>query len=223
MVEKRTFTELENANAILNGMEDCCDEFVETFTELHQQPIDNEYMYDWIIRSLLDVSKINQSVLYVACGTAGYSRLFKNTKRFVGIDLSQKMVNAAKRINTNPSISFDFYCTPLEKFITEERFDIIYMGPYGHNVPYSDQAFEKAKNLLAPDGMIFCTLPEPNMKGLWQKTKEFIKQILTKGIVYQHPITKLEKMLSKHNLEIYLKLRLKTSLGHAFCYITKKK
>ena len=222
MKQERVFSNLENANAILNGMEDCCDEFVAAFVELHKQSIDNEYMNDWLLRSLIDVVKTNHSVLYVACGTAGYAKLFRNVKRFVGIDFSQKMINAARQLNDNPNIDFEFCRTTLENFISNELFDIIYLGPYGHNVPYSYLAFEKAKQHLKADGMIFCTLQEPDFKGYWSRGKELLKQLVYNKTIEYDPVQKLEKMLNKSKLETYLQLRMQTSLGYALCYIVKK-
>ncbi|MDF3033467.1 MAG: hypothetical protein K0R76_421 [Alphaproteobacteria bacterium] len=221
-MQARVFSNLENANAILNGMDDCCDEFVEAFTELHKQPIDNNYMYDWMIRSLIDVVKVNHSILYVACGTAGYTRLFKNARKFVGIDFSQKMIQAAKKLNQGTEISYEFHCTTLENFSSKDLFDVIYLGPYGHNVPYTSLALEKAKNLLNDDGMIFCTLPDPNFTGYFSRAKELLKQIIYNKTTLYDPVKKLEYFLRKSKLNIYIKMRMKTSLGHAFCYVVKK-
>ena len=144
MNKRRHFNNYENANAIINGMDDCVDEFVEFFVELHNEPLNNEYMYEWVLRSLEDIIKVNHSVLHVACGTAGYTRLFRYMKRFVGIDFSKKMIDAAKQIHRNESIEYEFYCTTLEKFETKEKFDVIFMGPYGHYVPYTNEALQKA-------------------------------------------------------------------------------
>ena len=218
---KREFNKFENANAILNGMEDCVDEFVQGFINLHKQPIDNHYMYDWLLRSLVDVVKINHSILWVACGTAGYSRLFKNINRFVGIDFSAKMIDAAKTINTNKNIDFVFHCVTLEKFSTEELFDVIYLGPYGNNVPYTYEALKKAKKLLNDDGMIFCAFPDPEFKGFYSRFKEFIKNLIIHKNLDYDPVKKLEKMLKKSKLEVYIKLRMKTDIGHSYCYVVK--
>lgn len=217
----RVFSNLENANAILNGQEDCCDEFVEAFVSLHKEPIDNVYMYEWLIRSFVDVIKVNQSVLYIACGTAGYTRLFKNVKRFVGIDFSKKMISAAKELNQNPAIDFDFNCTTFEDFNSTETFDIIYLGPYGHNVPYTIDVLQKAKKYLKKDGMLFCTIGDPGFKNIYSRFKEFSKQLILHGNVSYDPIAKLEKMFCKTNLQVHCQLKMKTSIGSAVCYVLK--
>lgn len=222
MSNVRDFSNIENANAILNGQEDCCDEFVEAFVNLHKEPIDNFYMYDWLLRSLIDVVKINHSVLYIACGTAGYTRLFKNVKRFVGVDFSKKMINAASKLNTNPEIRYDFECNTFENFQSDELFDVVYLGPYGHNVPYTAAVLEKAKKHIKDDGMIFCTISDPEFNGWYSRAKEFLKQLIYKRTFEYDPVAKLEKMLDKADLHVYCNMRLKTSLGHAFCYILKK-
>lgn len=223
MEKQKEFSNLENANAILNGMEDCIDDFVESFVELHQKPIDNHYMYEWLFRSLIDVIKINHSVLYVACGTAGYTRLFKNIKRFVGIDFSKKMIAAARKLSENKNIDFDFQCTTFEAFDTQELFDLVYLGPYGNNVPYTLEVFEKAKKMIKEDGMIVCAGPVPELKGFYCRAKEFLKQFFIYKTFDYDPIKKLEKMLKKSKLEIYVKLSMKTDIGYSYCYITQKK
>lgn len=217
----KEFSKFENANAILNGMDDCSEEFVQHFVSYHQKPIDNEYMYDWLIRSIMDTVKTNHSVLYVACGTAGYRRVFNNIKRFVGVDFSNKMITAAKAIDSKPEISFDFQCSTFEKFQTDELFDVIYLGPYGNNVPFTYECLEKAKSMLKEDGMIFCTCPDPDFKGNISKYKHFFKNLIFKKNFDWHPVRKLEKMLKKTNLETHIKLRMKTCLGHCFLYVVK--
>lgn len=222
MEKKKEFSNFENANAILNGMEDCVDGFVESFVELHQQPMDSHYMYEWLLRSLIDVIKINHSVLYVACGTAGYTRLFKNIKRFVGVDFSKKMINAARKTNANKNIDFEFHCATFEVFETKELFDLVYLGPYGNNVPYTLEVFDKAKKLLREDGMIFCAGPVPELDGFFCRMKEFLKRLIINKTFDYDPVKKLEKMLKKSKLKIYVNLRMKTDIGYSYCYVVKK-
>jgi SAM-dependent methyltransferase len=217
----KDFNKYENAHAILNGMEDCSDEFVENFIQAHKKPIDNQYMYDWLIRSLLDVVKINHSILYVACGTSGYTRLFRNMKKFVGIDFSKKMIAASKKLHKSEAIDFEFHCTTFEQFQTNELFDVIYLGPYGHYVPYTPEVLEKAKNLLCSDGVIFCTCVDPEFKGFMGRIKAMVKHFINHKNLDYDPVQKLEKMIEKTRLGIILKLRMKTTIGYGYCYIIK--
>lgn len=214
------FDKFENANAILNGMDDCHPDFTKSFVELHQKPIDNFYCYEWFLRSVIDVIKINHSVLYVACGTAGYSRLFKNIKRFVGIDFSKNMVNAAQKLHKDKKESYAFHCCTLEEFQTKESYDLIYLGPYGHNVPYTYDALNKAKKLLNKDGMIFCTICVQKF-NFYTAIKETIKQLLYNKNIYYNPMSRLENMLVKSDLNIFVKIIMKTSIGYAACYVVK--
>lgn len=220
---KREFSKYENANAILNGMEDCVDDFVQGFVELHNMPIDDTYMYDWLLRSILDKIKINQSVLYVACGTAGYTRLFSNIKRFVGIDFSKKMIEAAKTITKKHSkIDFAFFNTTFEAFDTGEKFDLIYLGPYGHNVPHKLGVLEKAKTLLNDNGFIFLTCPDPNFKNFFYKLKELIRNIFVNKDLNYDKHKYLKSLIKRANLEVMVELRMNNTIGHCFCYIVKK-
>lgn len=222
MTNKRNYTDFENANAIINGMDDCVDEFVEGFVDLHNEPLNDTYMYEWLNRSLEDIIKVNHSVLHVACGTAGYTRLFRHMKRFVGIDFSNKMINAAKRIHgSNDSIEYEFHCTTLEKFDTSEKFDVIFMGPYGHYVPYTDEALQKAKSLLKSDGWIICTHPDPEFPSYWSIVKECIKQFLCNKRFGFSPVKRFEKILQKNHLEAGIKIQMKTSVGRSRCYLVR--
>ena len=219
----KEFSKFENANAILNGMEDCSDEFVASFVELHKQPVDNEYMYEWLLRSILDTVKTNHSVLYVACGTSGYRRLFKNIRRFVGIDFSKKMIEACKKNDTCPSIDFEFNCTTFEDYVPKEKFDVIYLGPYGNNVPFTNEILDKAKSMLANDGMLFCTTTDPMIYGIKAHIKEFIKNLLMNKTFNYHPVNRIEKMIENNGLDVWVKLRMKTIIGYSYCYIVKNK
>ncbi|MBP9829259.1 MAG: class I SAM-dependent methyltransferase [Proteobacteria bacterium] len=155
-----------------------------------------------LTRSLEDIVKVNHSVLHVVCGTAGYTRLFRYMKRFVGIDFSNKMLNAAKRIhNKNDSIDYEFHCATLEKFDTSEKFDVIFMGPYGHYVPYTDEALQKEKSLLKSDGWIICTHPDPEFPGYWSVIKECLKQFPYHKKVGFSPVKRFENILKKNNLK----------------------
>lgn len=221
MQKKIHFTDYENANAIINGMDDCIDEFVDAFVDLHQKPIDSDYMYDFVTRSLEDITKVDHSVLHVACGTAGYTRLFRFMKRFVGIDFSKKMIHKAKEIHTSGPIDFEFHCTTLEKFKTDEKFDIIFMGPYGHYVPYTDEALQKAKRLLNKDGFIICTHPDPEFQNFWSIIKECLKQIIKYKRFGYSPIARFEKILKKNDLEAWMKIQMKTCVGRSRCYLVR--
>ena len=221
MEKKIHFNDYENANAIINGMDDCVDEFVEAFVELHEKPLTNEYMYEWILRSLEDIVKVNHSVLHVACVTAGYTRLFRYMKRFVGIDFSKKMIDAAKRIHENGSIEYEFHCTTLENFKTTEKFDVIFMGPYGHYVPYTDEALQKAKYLLKEDGWIICTHPDPEFPTFLSIVKECLKQLIFHKRVGFSPVKRFEKLLNGNALEIWMNMQIKTSTGKAKCYFVR--
>lgn len=220
-MDQKIFSKYENANAILNGMDDCADEFVQGFVDLHKEPIDNVYMYEWLLRSLVDILKKDHSVLHIACGTGGYTRLFKNVKRFVGVDFSKKMISAAQKLHKGDSISCSFYCSTFEEFSSEEKFDIIYLGPYGHNVPYRPDVLEKAKSYLNQDGMIVCTITDQCLESLYSKVKELIKNILVNKKFEYNNVHSLEKMLEGAKLETYVKVFMKTSIGYAHCYVVK--
>lgn len=64
--------------------------------------------------------------------------------------------------------------------------------------------------------MIFYTYTCPRFNGKFSKIKEFIKNF------DYNPVSKLEKMIKKMQLEIYVKFKIKTSLVYSYCYIVKK-
>ena len=219
---KKQYTKFENANAILNGMDDICDEFVDGFVDAHNVPIDNNYMYDWLLRSIVDVCKFDHSVLYIACGTSGYMRLFNNIKRFVGIDFSKKMITASKKESKKYDINSDFHCTTFEEFQTDEKFDVVWMGPYGHYVPFTLDILKKAQNVLNKDGFVLCSTTDPMYKGLYGRLKEFMHCLLYKRTFKYDRVKNIESMIKEANLDIVLKLRMKATEGYSIFWIGKK-
>lgn len=218
----REYTKFENANAILNGMEDICDEFVDGFVDVHNITIDNNYMYDWLLRSMVDICKTDHSVLYIACGTSGYMRLFNNIKRFVGVDFSKKMISASKKEGKKYDISSDFHCSTFENFQTEERFDVVWMGPYGHYVPFTTDILIKSRYYLKKDGFVLCSTSDPMYKGSYERFKEFLKCLLYKRTFKYDRVKNIESMITKADLDIVLKMRMKTTEGYSIFWIGKK-
>lgn len=171
--------------------------------------------------NLLDVIETNHSALYTACGAAGYRRFFHNSKRFFGIDFSTEVIEAARKISSKPEIDSELHCTNLEAFHSDEKFDVICLGPYDHNIPYASPVIEKAREMLRKDGMIFCTCPDPQVHGLIMRAKEFLKNLFLHKNLEYHSIKKLEKILRKSNLETHVRSCIKTCLEHAFCLTVK--
>lgn len=221
-MNEKTYTDKENAHAIYNGMDDCSDEFVKDFSDIHNSKIDDAYMFSWIIRSIVDTVKINHSVLYIACGTAGYVRLFKNIKRFVGVDFSQKMINAAEQHLKKTALDFELYCTTLDQFKSSEKFDVVYLGPYGHYTPFTNEVFTISKEFLKENGLIFCTFSDPQIYGFIRNLKEMVKNFIYNRNFNYHPKKEFEKQLVRNQLNTVLQMRIQNSIGHGFLYVVEK-
>jgi SAM-dependent methyltransferase len=131
------------------------------------------------------------------------------------------MIDTAKRVHENNSIEYDFHCTTLERFETKEKFDVIFMGPYGHYVPYTKEALQKAKSLLKKDGWIICTHPDPEFPNFWGIFKECLKQLIYNKTLGFNAVKRFEKFLNKNDLEIWMNMQIKTSVGRSRCYLVR--
>jgi SAM-dependent methyltransferase len=171
---------------------------------------------------MVDICKTEHSVLYIACGTSGYMRLFNNIKRFVGVDFSKKMILASKRESKKYEISSEFHCSTFENFQTEEKFDVVWMGPYGHYVPFTLEVLIKARDYLRENGFVLYSTPDPMYKGRYGKFKEFVKCMLYKKTFKYDRVKNIESMMQKANLDKILKLRMKTTEGYSIFWIGKK-
>jgi SAM-dependent methyltransferase len=106
-----------------------------------------------LMRDIIQFSKINKNskILDVGCGT-GKSILpliEKGYKNIVGIDISDSMLNVARKLMPNNQ----FHNISFEDFTSPEQFDLILFGTSIHWIN-NDVVYKKVKELLKSGGTI---------------------------------------------------------------------
>lgn len=105
----------------------------------------------WKIDKILDVANIDNDtiVLDVACGTGVLvpDYLKRNVKKYIGIDISKKMLEIAKN-NFQSYKNFEFICADAETVKFSQKFDsIIIYNAFPHFVDSKQLFFNLAKCL----------------------------------------------------------------------------
>lgn len=113
------------------------------------------------------LEKVN--VLEFGCGTGNFLEflLAQNISSYVGIDISEKMVDRAKEksLKFNSSENISFYTIVAEDFIKEmkvkkKKFDVIFSFSFLHHLFDLESFLRSIEDVLAPDG-IYIALHEP--------------------------------------------------------------
>lgn len=98
-----------------------------------------------------------KNILDFGCGTCIYMNLFDESYNMIGIDVSQGMIDKARKDFPNKK----FYCNNflLQKF--EEKYSLIYSISVLEYVPVSQiqDFFKKCSDLLEDDGYLFIQYP----------------------------------------------------------------
>ncbi len=106
-------------------------------------------------------NKINlngKTLLDLGCGTGRLTFVFaKKCKKVVGVDFATEMIKQAKLYkNKNAAVNTEFYVSELQKYKTEEKFDIIYLGGVLMCINDTDvvEILNNIKNYLKPNGIV---------------------------------------------------------------------
>ncbi len=89
-----------DGSSIQNGLKDCDDKYVASYLSSHKDALTRQYKLDYLPELMMDGLSLSDkhSILYVGCGTSGFTRLFNKTAKFIGIDYSPKMLDIAKKL-----------------------------------------------------------------------------------------------------------------------------
>jgi SAM-dependent methyltransferase len=113
------------------------------------------YREYFIIDNLFDTP---YSALIVGCGTLGAPlRLLKGASRILGVDRSEKMLAAAKKIASDCGKSgVELVQSDVRAFLasTREQFDYIELGLMGTYLPFDVDVVESYARLLKPGGIL---------------------------------------------------------------------
>jgi 2-polyprenyl-3-methyl-5-hydroxy-6-metoxy-1,4-benzoquinol methylase len=91
----------------------------------------------------------------VGCGTGGYYQLLKNYRHITGIDASAQMIQTARQLQSELKIdNVAFVCNQFEKYVTQQKFDVVKETVSGWYVPWSEEIVTKIAGLLKPHGLV---------------------------------------------------------------------
>lgn len=117
-----------------------------------------------ILQYFGDLNEVKKpiKVLEIGCGTGTFVDFsISNNFQYVGIDLSQKMVELAKK-NHHENKGKRFYCNDLKSYSNNanESFDLIVSSSFLHHLHDLDDGIQDIKKLLNKSGM-YIGLHEP--------------------------------------------------------------
>jgi ubiquinone/menaquinone biosynthesis C-methylase UbiE len=142
------------------------------FAPLHDEVcsyISRKACKDFYINLILIESGWNQAnatdskVLELGCGTGTWASLFPNVKEFVGVDVSKKMIDNAKR--KHPNSNFRFECGDVKSFLEEEikkgtKYDLILSSSFLHHLYDIDEVLNLIGKVLNKNG-VYLAIHEP--------------------------------------------------------------
>ena len=102
------------------------------------------------------------AVLDLGCGAGGHCAGFvrRGARRVLGIDISEKMLDAAKRENSHPRI--EYRRMPMEEIgALDERFDVVASSLAIHYVADYDALVRRVYDLLKPGGVFVFSQEHP--------------------------------------------------------------
>ena len=151
----------------------------------------NETMNTWF--KMVENHK-DKVVLDIGCGPGKDSQYFGKSKKYVGLDLSEKYIESAKK---NYASLGEFYCLSVEEIeeMPIEEVDIVIMKGVFHHLSDGTVSdfLERIKQKLSNDGKIFSIDP---MFIVRQNVSNFIVS-LDRGMFVRSDADLL-KLLSKH-------------------------
>ncbi len=106
---------------------------------------------------VVQINSENKSVLDVATGTGSLAiELGKHAENVVGIDLSDKMLEFAKKKSHNPNVTFKEMDASKMDF-QDGTFDIVTISLGLHDMPKEvrDAVLKETKRVLKPNGQLF--------------------------------------------------------------------
>jgi SAM-dependent methyltransferase len=150
---------------IMDGIE-LNDEYVNMYTASHTYDTKYRLAYvDYLI--LNNIFEKPFSALITGCGTCGYSKLLSNAYKITGVDLSKKMLEAAKKINSENGINLHLINEDIIKFpsVTTEKYDFIELSLLGSYIPFENDIVKSYFNLLNEDGIILIRIAVTSVSG----------------------------------------------------------
>jgi len=136
-----------------------------------------------------------ETMLDAGCGSGIYSFTFSNkTKEINAIDINQKKIDYAKRINLWRNIKFDKMDICNLKF-PDDKFDVIICSEVLEHIKNDEKAFSEIARVLSKNGILLLTVPANS-----KKNRLVYKKYGHKKAGYEKE--DIEKLCKKNNLKI---------------------
>jgi len=125
---------------------------------LMDNPIRNFIQKNIEIKRLRKCSNLppNKTVLEIGCGTGNGSKLIKKcfqAKRIYAIDLDKRMIDIARRKNSDDAISFEVQNATKLKY-KNNYFDAVFDLGVIHHIPNWKDCLKELKRVLKPKGQL---------------------------------------------------------------------
>lgn len=106
----------------------------------------------------------DKTILDIGCGEGEMARLFaeRGAKKVLGLDISQNMINLAKKQNKYDNVSFELLAMENIDTLTE-KYDIVFSSLAVHYVEDFEKLMKDISNLLNKDGTLLFSQEHPNV------------------------------------------------------------
>jgi len=139
-------------------MENNLDQQIKAYEVQSLYEFDNKIMLDWYSNRVVELTKGAKSILELGVGHGYTTNVFsKHFSRHVVLDGSPAVIKRFKKIF--PDCNAQIIETYFEKFITNEKFDVIVLGFILEHVEDPARILSNYRNNLAPNGKIFVSVP----------------------------------------------------------------
>ena len=171
------------------------------FEQIHIKTVENTKKY----------LNVNDIVLDYGCGTGTKAlEIASNVKKIHGIDISSKMIEAAKRKAVERKIeNVDFaQATIFDERYKRESFDVILAFNILHVLEDNQQIMQRITELLKPGGLFISTTPclKEKMAFLIKCKLSFYLLLIKIGLVpnmlTRYKISELEDLIANGNFQI---------------------
>ena len=158
----------------------------------------------------------NSQILELACGTGRIScALAKDNKSITGLDLSERMLEQARKKSAQMNLNIDWHLGTMTNFNLNKKFDAIFVGYNSVHHILTNQDFknflECVKAHLKPDGRFLFDIFNPSLAFLNRQ------KIRSKMDNFIDPLTKEQIFVTEDN-----QYDSATQINHVTYYYSKK-
>ncbi len=177
-----------------------------------------EAAYDLVKKHIQPDTK---SILEVGCGIGDVSYRFSKhfpSKKIVGIDISEKSIEVAKKLFQNPNLSY--YCGDMGELALKEQFDLIIMIDVYEHIPADirDEFNTNLSKLLSKNGTLIATFPTPEHQGFLRAKEPEKLQPIDEDIT----IDVINSLLKKTNCDIFYYEKKSIWFKHDYAHLVIK-